>query len=71
MNINNTDSMRLLESLPNVAIVNEAIYFSECSSNDSSIELPSETSCKYYSVNEYQMLNKKVISTSFIEILMV
>ena len=40
MNINNTDSMRLLESLPNVAIVNEAISFSECSSNDSSIELP-------------------------------
>ena len=59
MHINNTDSMRLLESLPYVAIVNEAISFSECSSNDSSIELPSKTSCKYYSVNEYQMLNKK------------
>ena len=51
--------MRLLESLPNVAIVNEAISFSECPPNDSSIELPSKMSCKYYSVNEYQLLNKK------------
>ena len=50
--------MRLLKSLSNVAIINEAISFSECSSNDSSIELPSKTS-KYYSVNEYQLLNKK------------
>ena len=59
MNINNTDSMRLFKSLPNVAIVNEAISFSECSSNESSIELPSKTSCKYYSMKEYQLLNKK------------
>ena len=51
--------MRLLESLPNRDIVNEAISFSECFSNDSSVEVPSRTTCKYYSVNEYHILNKK------------
>ena len=49
--------MSFLESLPNVEIINETRRFSdllECAINN---ELPSKTSCKYYSVNEFQNLN--------------
>ena len=56
-NVNNTNSMRFLESLPNAEIINETSNFSIFSSNEISIELPSKTSSKYYSVNEYQLLN--------------
>ena len=58
-NINNSNSMRFLESLPNLDIVNESLSFTGDSSNDCSIELPNKTNCKYYSVNDYQHLNKK------------
>ena len=46
-----------LESLPNAEIVIESTKFSNSASNEISFELPSKTSCKYYSVNEYQQLN--------------
>ena len=58
ININNTNSMSFLESL--IEIVTETTSFSDFSSNDIGKELPSKTSCKYYSVNEYQHLNKKM-----------
>ena len=51
--------MRFLESLPNLDIFNESFSFTGDSSNDCSIELPNKTNCKYYSVNDYQRLNKK------------
>ena len=51
--------MRFLESLPNLDIVNESLSFTDDSSNDCGIELPNKTNCKYYSVNDYQLLNKK------------
>ena len=51
--------MRFLDSLPNLDIVTESLSFTDSSSNDSSVELPNKTSCKYYSVNDYQLLNKK------------
>ena len=57
ININNTNSMMFLESLPSVEIVIETISFSNFSSNDISNELPSKTSSKYYT--EFQLLNKK------------
>ena len=57
ININSSNSMRFLESLPNLDIVDESL--SDDSSNDCGIELPNKTSCKYYSVNDYQLLNKK------------
>ena len=60
INIYNTNSMSFLESLPNIEIVTETTSFSDFSSNDIGKELPSKTSCKYYSVNEYQRLNKKM-----------
>ena len=63
--------MRFFESLPNKEIVTETTSFSDFSSNDISNELPSKTSCKYYSVNEYQCLKKKRILTSSIVISMV
>ena len=59
ININNSNSMRFLVSLPNLDIVNESLSFTDDSSNDCSIELPNKTKCKYYSVNDYQLLNKK------------
>ena len=62
--------MRFLVSLPNLDIVNESFSFTGDSSNDCSIELPNKSNCKYYSVNDYQRLNKKIISTYFIAILM-
>ena len=49
--------MRFLESLPNVAIVNEASKFTNISSNDASFELPSKSSSKYYTIKELQVLN--------------
>ena len=60
ININSTNSMRFLESLPNLEIATETNSFSEFSLNDISKELPSKTSCKYYSVDEYQRLNTKM-----------
>ena len=59
ININSSNSTKFLESLPNLDIVNESLSFTDDSSNDCSIELPNKTSCKYYSVNDYQLLNKK------------
>ena len=56
-NINNSNSLRFLESLPNVEIVNEASNFSNMSPNDAGIELPSKSCSKYYSVNDFQLLN--------------
>ena len=57
ININNSNSMRFLESLPTVEIANEATKFSFISSNDANIELPSKSCSKYYSVNDFQLLN--------------
>ena len=51
--------MRFLESLPNVDILEQIVSFTEHASNDSNIELPAKGTCKYYSVKEYQLLNKK------------
>ena len=62
ININNSNSMRFLESLPNVEIVNETCKFSMLSSNDASIEIPLKSCSKYYSVNDFQLLN---ISNNF------
>ena len=60
INISSINSMRFLESLPNLEIVTETNSFSEFSLNDISKELPNNTSCKYYSVDEYQRLNTKM-----------
>ena len=62
ININNSNFMRFLESLPTVEIVNEATKYSFTPSNDASIELPSKSCSKYYSVNDFQLLN---ISNNF------
>ena len=48
--------MGFLESLPNVEIINETKSFSDFSSNDVNNELPSKTSCKYYSVKDFHIL---------------
>ena len=62
ININNSDSMRFLESLPNVEIVTVTCKFSMLSSNDASIEIPLKSCSKYYSANDFQLLN---ISNNF------
>ena len=54
--------MRFLESLPNVEIVTETCKFSMLSSNDASNEIPSKSCSKYYSANDFQLLN---ISNNF------
>ena len=51
--------MGSLESLPNVEIINETKSFSDFSSNDVNNELPSKTSCKYYSVKDFHILKKQ------------
>ena len=61
--------MKFLEALPNLEIVNETSTFSVFSSNDINNELPSKTSCKYYSVSEYELFDKNKISTSSTAIL--
>ena len=57
LNINNAKSMHFLESLPSVDIINETLQFSNLSTTDINDELPYRTSCKYYSVNEFEHLN--------------
>ena len=57
ININNTNSMRFLQSLPNVEVISETSKFSQLST-DINFELPSNTDCRYFSVNEYQQLKK-------------
>ena len=61
-NINISNSMRFLESLPNVEIVNDASQFSNVTSNEASIEIPSKSCSKYYSIKDFKILN---ISKSF------
>ena len=49
--------MRFLKSLPKVEIVNEALQFSNVTSNEDSMEIPSKSCSKYYSVEESKLLN--------------
>ena len=56
-NINISDSTWFLESLPNVKIVNDASKFSVVTSNEASIEIPSKSCSKYYSVIDFKTLN--------------
>ena len=56
-NINISNSMRFLESLPNVEIVNDASKFSNVTSNEASIAIPSKSCSKYYSVKDFKTLN--------------
>ena len=53
--------MRFLESIPNVEVINETRTFSAFPSNDINNVLPSTTSSKYYSVNEYHTIKKHKI----------
>ena len=52
-NLQNVNSMSFLESLPSANIVNETIQFAT-SINEINNELPTSTSCKYYSVKDFQ-----------------
>ena len=56
-NINTSNSMSFLESLPNVEIVNEASQFSNVSLNEASMEIPSKSCSNYYSVEYFKLLN--------------
>ena len=49
-NINISNSMSFLKSLPNVEIVNETSKFSNVFSNEANCEIPSKSCSKYYSV---------------------
>ena len=51
--------MRFLQSLPNVEIVNEAMQFSNLSSNEVSIEISSKSCSNYHSVEDFNLLNIK------------
>ena len=64
-NLHNVNSMRFLESLPSAIIVNETTQFS-MSTNEINNELPTCTSCKYYSVEDFQQeINKKKLNIFF------
>ena len=56
-NINTSNSTRFLESLPNVEIVTEASQFSNASSNEASIEIPSKSCSNYHTVEDFKRLN--------------
>ena len=58
INIDTANSLRFLQSLPNVELVNETKEYSDLSSTDINSELTSRTHCKYHSVNDIQHLNK-------------
>ena len=56
-NINTSNSMSFLKSLPNVEIVNETSQFSNVSSNKTSMEIPSKSCSNYYSIEDFKILN--------------
>ena len=59
LDINGTNSMGFLASLPNVENISETKSFSDFSSNDVNNELPSKTSCRHYSVKDFHILKKQ------------
>ena len=56
-NINNSNSIRYCESLPAFEVVNEVSKFSNQSNNEVDYNLPARSTCKYYTVNEFQKVN--------------
>ena len=57
-NINSSNSMKFLESLPNAQTVIESTKFSKSTQSDINFEIPNNTNSKYYSVEEYQKEKK-------------
>ena len=57
-NINNSNAIRYCESLPAFEVVNGVSKFSNQSNNEVDFNLPVRSTCKYYTVNEFQKLNK-------------
>ena len=57
-NINTCNSMSFLNALPSIDVANETVNFSYTASNEIDVELPSNTDSRYYSVTEFQKLNK-------------
>ena len=57
--------MSFLEALPNIDIIKETKAFSDFSSKDINDKLPSKTTCKYYSVNDFHILKSIKNSISF------
>ena len=53
-NLNSSNSMKFLESLPNAQTVIESTKFSKSAPSDINSEIPNNTDSKYYSVEEYQ-----------------
>ena len=61
----NNNSMRFLESLPNVELVNEATQFSNVSLNEARIEILSKSCSNYHSVEDFNRLNINGIESKF------
>ena len=53
-NLNSSNSMKFLESLPNAQTVIESTKFSKSAPSDINSEIANNTDSKYYSVEEYQ-----------------
>ena len=58
-NLNNSNSIRICESLPKLDVMTEVSKFSTQSESEVDYNLPVLSSCKYYSVREIQNLNAK------------
>ena len=58
-NLNCSDSMTFLKSLPSLEIITEVTKFSNLQSAEVDLNMAYQTDCKYYSVEEYQKLNNK------------
>ena len=58
-NLNSYDSMKFLNSLPNLDIITEVSKFSNLQSAEVDLNMAYQTECNYYSVSEYQKLDLK------------
>ena len=55
--LNKTNTLKFLESLPSVEILNETSKFFDETLFTNRFEIPSKTSSKYYSVDQFQKLD--------------
>ena len=59
-NIQNSNSMRMLNSLPTFEIVYEVSKFANLDCNDVDLNITNNINCRYYSVDDFYKLQSKV-----------
>ena len=59
-NIQNSNSMRMLDALPTFEVVNEVSKFANVDCNDVDLNIINNINCRYYSVDDFYKLQSKV-----------